>query len=347
MSNIGVIVYQAGDLRVEDVGEPTPATDEAIVEIAYGGICGSDLHYWKDGAAGTSILREPMILGHEVSGIVAAVAADGSGPAAGTRVTVHPLTPRNDGATPWPQDRPNLAPAATYLGSALYLPHTQGAFASRVAIATRMLHKIPDTLPLRRAALTEPASVAWHAVGRAGDIRGKRVGVIGSGPIGLLATATALHHGAKEVTATDVCALPRQIAEGLGAHTLDARDNDTIATLNADVVIESSGTVPGLAAAISACIRGGIVVMVGLQRAGSVEAPIATAITRELTLRGSFRFTNEIDDVIDALATDALNVHGIITATQPAQEALEAFRLAADAASSAKVMLSFTEGSEA
>ncbi|WP_347345461.1 alcohol dehydrogenase catalytic domain-containing protein, partial [Microbacterium sp.] len=93
MENPGVVVHAAHDMRVEELGEPRPAADEAIVEIAYGGVCGSDLHYWQHGAAGASILREPMILGHEVSGTVVQAAADGTGPAAGTRVAAHPLTP--------------------------------------------------------------------------------------------------------------------------------------------------------------------------------------------------------------------------------------------------------------
>ncbi|MGB4779311.1 alcohol dehydrogenase catalytic domain-containing protein, partial [Microbacterium sp.] len=129
VSNPGVVVHAAGDLRVQEMGEPAPASGEAVVEVAYGGICGSDLHYWQHGAAGASILREPMILGHEMVGTVIAAAADGTGPSAGTRVGIHPLTPHGDGVTPWPADRPNLAPASTYLGSAMHLPHTQGGFA--------------------------------------------------------------------------------------------------------------------------------------------------------------------------------------------------------------------------
>ena len=135
MNNPGIVVHAAGDLRVQEMGEPRPAADEAVVEIAYGGVCGSDLHYWQHGAAGASILREPMVLGHEVSGTVVAPAADGTGPGAGVRVAAHPLTPQGDGGTPWPRHRPNLAPASTYLGSAMHLPHTQGAFARRVASA--------------------------------------------------------------------------------------------------------------------------------------------------------------------------------------------------------------------
>ncbi|MFH8249679.1 zinc-binding dehydrogenase [Microbacterium sp. B2969] len=341
MSNPGVIAYDAGDVRVIDLPEPQPAADEAVVEIAFGGVCGSDLHYWRHGAAGQSVLREPMLLGHEVSGTVVAAASDGSGPGAGTRVTVHPLTPRGDGATPWPADRPNLAPASTYLGSAMHLPHTQGGFARRVALPSRMLHTVPDALPLARAVLAEPAAVAWHGLGRAGEVPGKRVAVIGSGPIGLLVVAVALHHGATEIVATDLEPAPRRIAESLGARTLDARDHEAIAALHADIVVESSGTVPGLAAAIAACRRGGTVVMLGLQRHGAVEAPLATAITRELNLVGSFRFGDEFDEVIAALADGSLAVDGIVTHVLPASRALEALEIAGDPSVSSKVLLAF------
>ena len=343
MENPGVVVHAAHDVRVEDLGQPQPAADEAIVEIAYGGVCGSDLHYWQHGAAGASILREPMILGHEVSGTVVQAAADGSGPAVGTPVAAHPLTPRGDGSTPWPADRPNLAPASTYLGSAMHLPHTQGAFARRVALPARMLHALPADLDLRTAALAEPAAVAWHAIGRAGDIRGKSVAVIGAGPIGQLVVSAAQHHGAASVTVTDLHPLPREIAEARGAVAIDARDADAIAALHADVVVESSGTVPGLAAAVSAAVRGGTVVLLGLQRAGDVPAPMATAITRELTLVGSFRFGDEFGAVIAALGDGSLAVDGIVTHVSPVGDAVEAFAVAADASRSSKVLLAFAD----
>ena len=115
--SLGVIAYGAGDLRIEDVPLRTPAPDEAVVEIAYGGVCGSDLHYWTHGAAGESILRAPLVLGHEVAGTVVQAAADGSGLAVGTPVAVHPATPGDDGATRFPPDRPNLHRGAPTSGA--------------------------------------------------------------------------------------------------------------------------------------------------------------------------------------------------------------------------------------
>lgn len=344
--NLALVAHAKDDVRVEALPEPQPAADEAVVAIAYGGICGSDLHYWLHGAAGQSILREPMVLGHEIVGTVLTAAADGSGPAAGTRVAVHPATEIDDGSAPYPADRPNLSPAGTYLGSAARMPHTHGAFASRVALPARMLRAIPDGLGLRLAALAEPAAVAWHGVGQAGDVAGKRVLVIGAGPIGALAIAVAKHHGASEIRATDLHEHPRSLAERLGATAMDATDAAAIAAVHADVVIESSGTVPGLAAAISGARRGGTVVMLGLQRAGDVSVPMATAITRELTLVGSFRFNDELDEVLAALADGSLDAEAVISHELPIGDGLRALELARDAAVSSKVLLAFSDSDE-
>lgn len=340
--NIAVIAHGPDDVRVQQVPEPQPADDEAVIAIAHGGICGSDLHYWKEGAAGQSILREPMVLGHEVSGTVLAPAADGSGPPAGTPVAVHPATVIDDGKTPWPRDRRNLSPAGTYLGSAAHLPHTQGAFARRVALPARMLRPLPTGLDLRTAAAAEPASVAWHGVARAGDVRGARALVIGAGPIGLLAASVLRRHGVADLVVSDLFERPLEIARDLGAHrTIDARDTDALADLAADVVIEASGSVPGLVTALDATIRGGTVLMLGLQRAGEIAVPMATAITRELTLAGSFRFDTEIGPVIDALADGSLDVGPVLTDDFDAEDALEALACAADPARSSKVLLRF------
>lgn len=339
--NLALVAHAKEDARVEALPEPAPAADEAVVAIAYGGICGSDLHYWLHGAAGQSILREPMVLGHEIVGTVLIAAADGTGPAAGTRVAVHPATEVDDGTAPYPSDRPNLSPAGTYLGSAARMPHTHGAFATRAALPARMLRALPEGLDLRLAALAEPAAVAWHGVGQAGDVRGKRVLVIGTGPIGALAVAVARHHGASEVVATDLHEHPRALAERLGATAMDARDAEAIAAVHADVVIESSGTVPGLAAAISGARRGGTVVMLGLQRAGEIAVPMASAITRELTLVGSFRFNDEIDAVLEALADGSLDAAAVISHELPIAEGLLALELARDASVSSKVLLTF------
>jgi L-idonate 5-dehydrogenase len=336
-----VVAHGKDDLRIEDVPLKLPAHGEAVVEIAYGGICGSDLHYWLHGAAGESILRDPLVLGHEVVGIVARAAADGTGPAAGTPVAVHPATP-GSGTARYPADRPNLSPGCTYLGSAARHPHTDGAFLRYANLPARMLRPLPPELPLRRAAVVEPASVAWHAVSRAGDVRGKRALVVGAGPIGTLAIAVLKRAGAAHITAVDMFDKPLAIASAVGADAvLKGGDDEAIAAVEADVVIESSGNRFGLASAINGAVRGGRVVMVGLLPSGPQPVAVSLAITRELELVGSFRFNDEIDQVIAALADGSLFTDPVITHEFPLSRGLEAFAVARDSAVSGKVLLNF------
>ncbi len=339
---VGVVVHAANDLRVESMSVQRPAPDQAIVEVAYGGICGSDLHYWLHGAAGESILKAPMVLGHEVVGTVVATAADGSGPVLGTPVAVHPATPVGDGRTRYPAERPNLSPAGTYLGSAAHYPHCGGAFMKYATLPGRMLRALPDGLGLRAAALAEPASVAWHAVSRAGDIRSRTALVIGAGPIGALVVAVLNRAGAAEIIAVDMHQLPLEIAKNVGAtRTLLASQTEQITDVQADVVVESSGSYRGLGSAISGAARGGRVVMVGLLPAGEQPVPISLAIARELELIGSFRFNDEIDEVMAALADGTLFVAPVVTHEYPVHDALTAFDTARDAATSSKVLLRF------
>ncbi|NYF10065.1 L-iditol 2-dehydrogenase/L-idonate 5-dehydrogenase [Leifsonia sp. AK011] len=338
---LAVVAHAKDDLRVDSIAVRGPQPDEAIVQIAYGGVCGSDLHYWQHGAAGESILKAPMILGHEVVGTVVRAAADGSGPAVGIRVAVHPATPGGTGAR-YPADRPNLSPGVTYLGSAARVPHTEGAFAEFAVLPSRMLRTLPDSLALREAAIVEPASVAWHAVERAGDVRGRKVLVIGSGPIGALIIAVASRAGAAEIVAVDMHEKPLEIATAVGAtSTIVATDVDAISAAEADIVFESSGSPRGLASAVRGAVRGGRVVMVGLLPSGEQPALISLAITRELELVGSFRFNDEIDEVIGALADGSLRVEPIVTHEFAASDALEAFATARDSSLSGKVLLRF------
>lgn len=337
-----LVVHAAGDVRIEDVPLAAPSERDAVVRIVYGGICGSDLHYWQHGAAGQSVLREPMVLGHEAVGFVESAAADGSGPAVGTPVAIHPAR-YGDSPQRFPDARPNISAGVSYLGSAARLPHTAGAFAERVVLPSTMLRALPPELSLRTAALIEPASVAWHAVVRAGDVTGKRVLVIGAGPIGALIVAVAVARGAAEVIAVDLHPRPLEIAQAVGAsRTLLATDVAGVTAVDADVVLESSGSPRGLASALAGATRGGRVVMVGLLPDGDQPIPIATAITRELDLVGSFRFHDEMDAVIRTLAAGELMIDPVISHAYPLADAMEALHTAADARRSGKVLLEFS-----
>src|SRR5690606_10220595 len=231
-------------LRVERLPDPEPGPGEVLVRMEWGGICGSDLSYWRHGSTGTAVITEPLILGHEVSGRIAVLGpgADAGGWAVGDPVTVHPATVVGD--EPLPEriaGRTNLHATVRYFGSAAFTPHTPGGFAEYRVVRTGQLRAVPDGVDLRTAAVAEPLGVALHALGRAGDVAGRTVLIDGCGPIGVLAVAAARAAGAETVTAADVAPYPLGVARSMGADTVvDLAAGERLPT-DVEVTIEASG----------------------------------------------------------------------------------------------------------
>ena len=206
-----VVVHGAGDLRVEERPDPVAGPDEVVVAMEWGGVCGSDVSYWKNGASGTAVLRDPLVLGHEVAGRVVASGPGVTGWEPGTPVTVHPAQAADGSVLPQRlAGRTNLHSRVRYFGSAAFHPHTDGGFSELRAVQARQLRRLPDGVSTEQGALAEPLAVAMHAVNRAGQIgasvRGRDVLVNGAGPIGCLVVAAAKHAGAASVTAADISA---------------------------------------------------------------------------------------------------------------------------------------------
>ena len=327
-------IHAAEDIRWEDRPAPEPGDGEVRLRVRYVGICGSDLHYYFHGKNGEYAVREPLTPGHELS---AEVDLDPSGRLApGTPVTVHPA--RFGPSVPGLEERPHLRAGGDYLGSAAGFPHRQGGAAELLVVEEHMIRVLPEGLSLERAALAEPLAVAIHAVGLAGDLTGKRALVIGSGPIGLLVAAAAVHAGAALVSASDVRAEPLERARALGAAETFLVGTDTIENESFDVVFECSGVGVALTQAVRAARRAGTVVQVGMLPDAELGVNLAPMLAKELTLRGAFRFSTEIDDAIAMLAsTDALDT--VVSHVVPAADAVSAFDVARDSSASAKVLL--------
>ena len=330
-----VVVHAARDLRVEDRPVPEPGEGEVRLRMTHGGICGSDLHYYLDGRVGDFVLRQPLVLGHEVVGIVD---LDPNGQhAPGTKVAVHPAYA--DRTCPeCLAGHPNTCRNARYLGSVASDPQTQGAFAQQAVVRLDQLRPLPDGLELDRAVLAEPLGVALHALDQAGDVRGKRVLVTGAGPIGALVVAAAVARGAAEVTATDLRDKPLEVARLVGATTTIRVDREAVPALTYDVALEASGSPRGLSTAIASVVRGGTVVQLGSLPGGDLSVALAALVAREITLRGAFRFVDEIDEALLLLASDDRFGH-VVTHTFPLADVAQAMDVALDPGRSSKVVL--------
>lgn len=333
------VVHGAGDLRVEERVPVGPGPGDVTVAVTLGGICGSDLHYYHRGRVGDFAVREPMVLGHEVVGHVAALGPAADGPAVGVPVAVHPATPCGN-CHECAGGRRNICAHTRYLGSAARTPHVQGGFAQVITVPADQIRPLPPGLGLRRAVLAEPLSVALHAVHRAGDVRGKRVLVTGAGPIGCLVVAALRHRGAAEIVVSDLLDEPLRIAVAVGATTTAPADEpgNPAWAGEFDVAVEASGAPAGLRTCVERTRRGGTVVLLGLLPPGEVGLLGNVAVTRELDLRGAFRFDAEFDDALSLLA-GGLPVEPVVTHTFPLDQAVAAFDMAQDRTVASKILL--------
>ncbi|MFE3738153.1 L-idonate 5-dehydrogenase [Streptomyces sp. NPDC059134] len=335
-----VVVHGAGDLRIDERPDPVPGEGEVLLALEWGGICGSDVAYWKHGASGTAALSHPLVLGHEVAGRIAATGKGVDGARVGQAVTVHPAEPVGNGPLPDRiAGRTNLHPRIRYFGSAAFDPHTDGGFSEYRVVRAAQIRPLPDGVDTERGALAEPLAVALHAVHRAGDIRGRTVLVNGCGPIGALVVAAARHRGAAAVIASDLSAASLAVARSMGAD--ETRDLGSGATLPDDVEVafEASGAPAALGPVLRATARGGTLVQVGNLPGAAVSAALGDLVTREINWVGSYRFVEEIDDALLAMR-DGLDVSPVISHRFDLDRAGEALAVAADRASgSSKVML--------
>jgi L-idonate 5-dehydrogenase len=242
-----VVIHSAKDLRIEEREVEAAGAGQVDIAIEAGGICGSDLHYYNHGGFGTVRVREPMILGHEVAGRVVALGSGVSHLAVGDRVAVSPSRPCNN-CDYCLKGQQNHCLNMRFYGSAMPMPHIQGAFRQRLVAEAWQCHKVNEGISINEAAFAEPFAVTLHAVSRAGSLQGKRVLVTGCGPIGVLSIIAARLHGAREVVATDIMDAVLEKAKAIGAdRTINTASHpDALSAYTAnkgyfDVHFEASG----------------------------------------------------------------------------------------------------------
>jgi L-idonate 5-dehydrogenase len=340
-----LVIHSAGDLRVEDIPTPPVLAQQLRVRVRFGGICGSDLHYFQHGGFGTVRVKEPMVLGHEVAGVIAEIGSEVSGFAPGERIAISPSRPC--GLCRFcQQGLQNHCLDMRYYGSAMRTPHVQGAFRREIVVDTRQAHKLAGTLSDREGSMAEPLAVALHAVRRAGPLLGQNVLVTGCGPIGALVVIAARRAGAANIVVTDIGAYPLRSALKVGADEAinvaerpDGLSGFTVDKGQFDVLFEASGNERALRGAFDALRPRGIIVQLGL--GGDMNLPVNTLVAKEFDLRGAFRFHEEFAIAVELLNRGLVDVKPLISATVPYRDAGRAFALAADRSQAMKVLLDF------
>lgn len=340
-----VVIHSAKDLRIEEREAESLAAGQVEVAIEAGGICGSDLHYYNHGGFGTVRLREPMILGHEVAGTIRALGAGVSNLAVGDRVAVSPSRPCN-ACEYCLKGQQNHCLNMRFYGSAMPMPHIQGAFRERLVAEAWQCHKVADGVSINEAAMAEPFAVTLHAVNRVGSLADKRVLVTGCGPIGALAIIAARAHGAREIVATDVMDAVLKKALEVGAdRVINVAENpEDLSAYSAnkgyfDVQFEASGNERAVRSGLEVLRPRSTVVQLGL--GGDVSIPQNMVVAKEIEMKGTFRFHEEFGLAVDLIGKRRVDLKPLLTGTFPLNDAVTAFEVAGDRSRSMKVQIDF------
>jgi 2-desacetyl-2-hydroxyethyl bacteriochlorophyllide A dehydrogenase len=327
---MSALVYEAPhQMNVREVPIPMLQPDEVLIRVAYSGICGSELSGFE---GKNSLRRPPLIMGHEFSGNVEAIGGEVNRPelTQGAAVTANPLISCNQCAYCL-SGKQQLCPNRKLLSASL-----PGSNAEFVAVRADAVFVIPPDMPLKMAALTEPAACAVHAVALVTPPPNEKCLVVGAGPIGLMVIQALTDAGVKQVFCIDLNAERLAMAEKLGAV---GATFDSIKAQSFDVVIEAIG----VSATRQGCARvvrsGGRIVWMGLHEADTV-LPVNDFIRREIITYGSFAYTPiDFHNALQALAQQRMKLDQTWTQTEPLKNGTACFEKLLEGAPVSKIWL--------
>jgi L-iditol 2-dehydrogenase len=313
-------LHGANDVRIHHEPEPVAAPGEEVVRVTAVGLCGSDLHWYEDGGIGESVVDEPLVLGHELGGVVV------SGPREGERVIVEPANPC--GTCEFCRvGNNNLCPDVRFLGHA----PIHGGLRTLMNWPQRLLLPAPDSIKGDHIALLEPLGVALHGIDLGHFKPGMSVGVFGTGPIGLLAIRALKAMGASRVIATDAKAHRVEAALAAGADEawltdVDGQPEGIRDVAKVDVSFEVAGEDAALESAMITAKPGGRVVVVGIPPTNRHSFPAGAARRKGLTVAWSRRMKAiHMLRAIEMADHGLVSLEDMITATYPLAEAAKAF----------------------
>jgi L-idonate 5-dehydrogenase len=343
INSTACVAHGEKDIRVEQ-RQLQYSDNDVLVKVDCGGICGSDIHYYQHGRAGMSILKHPMVIGHEFVGTIHHISPD-STLKRGQPVAINPSQPCQQ-CTYCLSGKQNLCSNMRFMGSAQFDPHVNGGFSEYVVVKEQQCIPYHGSVTPKVMAFSEPLAVAIHAVNVAGSLVGKKILVIGAGPIGCLIVAASRCAGAAEIVASDVSERCLELAKEMGAtQTVNPMTSGSMQPFTAnkgyfDVVFEASGNPGAIVSTVELTRPGGTVVQLGMG-ASNVDYPVMAMLVKEITWRGSFRFIDEFSTAVQWLQDGRINPLPLLSAEYPPEDIETALNLAADKTLSSKVQISF------
>ena len=318
-------LFGAGDLRLVEEAAPVPGPDEELVRVTAVGICGSDLHWYRESGIGSDTLKRPIVLGHEGAGTIE------SGPDRGKRVAIDPAIPC-EACDQCAAGHAHFCRALRFAGDGT----TDGMLREFIAWPTRSLVAVPDALSDADVAMLEPLGVGLHAVRLGGIKPGARVGVFGCGPIGQLLIRLARASGATEIVATDRIQHRLDAAREAGATATalvagGSERTELLATTGGhgvDVAFEAAGDDDAVETSMRLAAPGGTVVIVGIPAVDRMDFTASTARRKGLTIKVSRRMNRVYPEAIRLVETGLIDVRSVVTTSHPLVEFGAAFAAA-------------------
>lgn len=338
------LLYGKEDVRFCEIPYPDADYNEVVVKVKSVGICGSDIHYYKDGKIGDFIPKAPFALGHELSGIIDKESALYPHLKKGTRVSINPSRPCK-ACIHCKAKKYNLCPSMKYIGSASVFPHLNGGFSEYIKIPAENCMPLDDFIGFEMAALLEPLSVVLHALSMAGNLKGKSVLITGAGTIGQLCHMVAALYTSEPIIITDIRNLALDKARDIGVTAaLNPKDPNFEKDLfdltpdGFDILLEASGASNILNNSVKFLKKGSKIVQLGMY-SDEAQFPFAAFMKGELTYQPSFRFSTEYTQAMELLKTRKLDLTKIVSNRFPFDKIPEAMKKAANSLEDIKIIV--------
>lgn len=309
-------LHAVGDLRLHDEADPASVAGESLVRLTAVGLCGSDRHWFADGGIGDATLTRPLVLGHEIVGVVE------GGPRGGERVALDPADPCRH-CELCLRGLGHLCPTLRFAGHG----EADGGLRTFMSWPTHLLHRLPDTIGDLQAALLEPLGIAIHALDLGEVHAGMSAGVYGCGPIGLLLVRLLRAVDCGPIVATDPLPHRVEAARASGAtHALTALDSRAADRIEVDVAFEVAGEDAALADALTDVRAAGRVVLVGIPADDRTSIQASMARRKGLTLLLCRRMaTSDLPRAIRLVDSGRVDLSGLVSERYPLADAHLAF----------------------
>ena len=331
-----LVLERKMELALREIDTPeTLGPRDVRIAMKTVGVCGSDVHYYTHGGIGQFIVRAPMILGHEASGVIVETGREVTELKEGDRVCMEP-------GIPDPQSRAarlglyNLDPAVRFWAT----PPVHGILRPTVVHPADFTFKLPDNVSFAAAAMVEPLAVGVHGTVKARITPGDTAVVIGAGPIGLVTLLAAFAAGCARVIISDVddakLAIAASLAKVPGAVvTVNVRAESLKDVVSretdgwgADAIFECSGNEKAAAEIFDLARPGGVAVMIGIPLQPFLH-DVSLGCVKEVRIEHVFRYAHVFPRCIAMLASGTIDVTPLITETFPFEQSVEAFEFAA------------------